>query len=269
MSDLIHMADFEVIQLIGRSLIASSFFQIQGKPDDPSAIAQAVVKVMAGRELGIPPVAAMMGVNVIQGRVSLSAQLMLACAKRAGYEYDVRENIDWCSVEWSRGGKMLGKSAFSFADAEKAGLVKPGGNWVKYRSDMLFWRAVARGVRRFCPDATSGMAVYSPDEIDDKIEIDPESSGESPVRGSRELQAAAMKPQLIAAGMTPEQAEAAAAKLIAPRGKKAAKPEPLTITITDDDLPPELRGQHDEEPSDVELDAAMEKQESASGRLKW
>lgn len=250
--ELITPDDFELTQRISKSLVASAFFQIAG--NDERAVAQAVVKVMAGRELGIQPVAAMMGVNVIQGRVSLSAQLMLACAKRAGYSYEVHEAEGWCEIDWFRDGKLLGKAGFHIDEAKAAGLVKPGGNWTKYPKDMLFWRAVSRGVRRFCPDATAGMAVYAPDELG--VEVDPESSNESGVQGSKQEQADVLRAKLIEAGKSEDEAQAEAAKFAAPKAKKGkAKPEPLEIT--DDDLPPELRG-----PSDAELDAEFAKQES-------
>jgi hypothetical protein len=261
--DLIRPDDFELMQRIGSSLIASAFFPTSANSKEQS-IAQACVKIMAGRELGLPPVASMMGVNVIQGRVSLSAQLMLACAKRAGYGYDVHEADGWCSIDWYRAadGKLLGKSSFSMDEAKEAGLVKQGGNWTKYPSDMLFWRAASRGVRRFCPDATSGMAVYAPDELG--VEVDPEDSAPSPIQGSREAQAEVLRGKLIEAGMSEEQAAAESAKVVQPRGKKTG-PRPVTaLEITDDDLPPELRA----DPTDRELDLLFAKEETGGSTAK-
>ena len=66
--ELIRQDDFEFMQKMSKAMIASAFFQVNGGPDSGQAVAQVVVKLMAGRELGIQPVAAMMGVNVIQGR---------------------------------------------------------------------------------------------------------------------------------------------------------------------------------------------------------
>lgn len=253
--ELIKPEDFELTQRISKSLVASSFFQVSGKSDE--AIAQAVVKVLAGRELGIQPVAAMMGVNVIQGRVSLSAQLMLACAKRAGYEYEVHEAEGWCEIDWYRDDKLLGKAGFHIDEARTAGLVKPGGNWTKYPKDMLFWRAVSRGVRRFCPDATAGMAVYAPDELG--VEVDPESSEVLGVQGSKDQQAEVLRAKLIEAGKSEAEAQAEAQTFAMPKASKR-KPKQEALEITDDDLPPELRG----EPTEAELDAQFAKQEKVS-----
>jgi len=250
--ELIRQDDFEFMQKMSKAMIASAFFQVQGGTDSAQAVAQVVVKLMAGRELGIQPVAAMMGVNVIQGRVSLSAQLMLACAKRAGYTYEVHEADGWCRIEWMRGDKKLGEAGFTIEEAKAAGLVKPGGNWTKYPSDMLFWRAVSRGVRRFCPDATSGMAVYAPDELG--VEVDPEDSQPTPPQGSKAEQAEVMRAKLIEAGVSEDDAAKEAAKFTAPKGNKS---KPGRLKIVDDDVPPILRP----EPSDAELDALFAKQE--------
>lgn len=53
------------IQRLGNILAASGYFS------DAREMAQAAVKVMAGQELGIPPVASMMGINIIKGKVAL------------------------------------------------------------------------------------------------------------------------------------------------------------------------------------------------------
>ena len=250
--ELIRQDDFEFMQKMSKAMIASAFFQVQGGTDSAQAVAQVVVKLMAGRELGIQPVAAMMGVNVIQGRVSLSAQLMLACAKRAGYSWEKHEADGWCALDWYNStGKNIGRSKFTIEDAKAAGLVKPGSNWTKYPKQMLFWRAAAIGVREFCPDSVSGMVIHTPEELGQ--DIDPEDSSPVMPQGSKEEQAEVMRAKLIQAGVSEDAADKEAAKFTAPKGKKA-KPEPLEIT--DDDVPPILRPM-----TDAEMDALAAKQE--------
>lgn len=175
---LVTTDDYETIQRVAKALVVSGFFQVTG--DYEAGLAQVVVKVLAGKELGIPPVASVMGINLIKGKVSLSAHLMLAAAKRAGYDYRVHEagNVAdksaWVNIDWFRGDTLIGKSGFSMEEAAQAKLLgKADSNWQTYPKDMLFWRAVSRGVRRYCPDATSGIAVYAPDELGK--EADPET----------------------------------------------------------------------------------------------
>lgn len=129
--------------------------------------AQAVVKVMAGRELGIGPFASLENISIVQGRVTLGYTLVGALVKRGGkYNYRVkRKDKEGCIIEFSENGKVVGESSFLKEDAERAGLASKK-NWRDYPSNMYFARALCNGARQFCPDALNGIAVYDPDEMD-------------------------------------------------------------------------------------------------------
>ena len=47
-------------------------------------VAQAAVKIMAGNELGIPPTAALRGIYLVEGNITLAAHLMAAMIKKSG-----------------------------------------------------------------------------------------------------------------------------------------------------------------------------------------
>jgi hypothetical protein len=144
---------------LGDILAKSGFFS------ETREAAQAVTKILAGRELGIPPVAAMTGIYIVKGKVSLSSNLIAAQIKRSGkYNYRVTfEGNKGCSIEFFENGKSVGKSAFTEADAQAAQLT---GNdtWKKFPRNMLFARALSNGARWYCPDVFSGP-VYTPDEL--------------------------------------------------------------------------------------------------------
>jgi hypothetical protein len=129
--------------------------------------AQAVTKILAGAEMGFGAIAAMTGIHVINGRVSVGANLMASAVKKSGkYDYRVLEMSEQtCSIEFfqKEAGKWesLGKSAFTAADAKKAGTK----NMDKYARNMLFARAMSNGVRWYCPDALGGAPVYTPEEM--------------------------------------------------------------------------------------------------------
>lgn len=144
---------------LGEVLAKSGYFQ------DARDAAQAVVKVLAGRELGIGPVASMTGIYLVKGRVTLSANLMAAQIKRSGkYDYRVTKMDDkGCTVEFFQGGQPIGISSFDEADARAAGLLG-GDNWKKFPRNMYFSRAMSNGAKWFCPDVFSGP-VYTPDEL--------------------------------------------------------------------------------------------------------
>ena len=143
---------------LGDVLAKSGFFS------DSRGAAQAVVKVLAGRELGFGPVASMTGVNIIKGRVTLSANMIAAAVKRSGlYSYRVKRLDDTgCELVFFEGGQEVGTSSFTAADAKKAGL--SGDNWTKYPRNMLFARAISNGAKWYCPDIFGGP-VYTPDEL--------------------------------------------------------------------------------------------------------
>jgi len=141
-------------------------FKTSGMFPDLESEAQAFVKIMAGRELGIGPMAAMMGINVIQGKVTLSSNLMAAKVKASGtYTYLPREiSNERVELEFLQNGESIGVSEFSIEDAQRAGLLK-GQNWQKYPKAMLFARSLSQGVRWYCPDVLSGAPAYVPEEM--------------------------------------------------------------------------------------------------------
>ncbi len=111
--------------------------------------------MLAARELGIPPCQALNGgLNLIQGKVEISARMMSALIRKAGHKLKVQECTSTQCV-------LVGKrcdtgetqsSSFSVAEAQLAGLIKPGGGWVKWPKDMCFARALSRLARQLFSD---------------------------------------------------------------------------------------------------------------------
>jgi len=153
---------------LGRLLAASGYFA------DARDAAQAVVKVLAGQELGFGPIASMTGVYIVKGRVTLSANLMAAAIKRhPRYDYRVVElTNEKAELRFFEDGEEVGISEFTLKDAERAGLAS-GENWRKYPRNMLLWRALSNGAKFYCPDAFSGAPIYTPDELG--ADVDPET----------------------------------------------------------------------------------------------
>lgn len=141
--------------------IAKSFAE-SGMFTDIKSAAQAVVKILAGQEIGIPPFAAMSGIHIIQGKPAIGAGLMAASVKGSGkYNYKVTEQTEKiCSIDFYQGKELIGNSTFTEADAKKAGTK----NMDKYPKNMLFARAISNGIKWFTPDVFSGP-VYTPEEL--------------------------------------------------------------------------------------------------------
>lgn len=141
--------------------IAKSFAD-SGMFPDCKSMAQAAVKIQAGREFGIQPFAAMSGIHIIQGKPTIGAGLMAARVKGFGkYDYKVIEHNDKiCSIEYFQGKESIGVSTFTIEDARKAGTK----NLDKFPKNMMFARAMSNGVKWFTPDIYE-MPVYVPEEM--------------------------------------------------------------------------------------------------------
>lgn len=150
---------------LGKVLAGSGYFK------DAVRQSQAIAKVLAGREIGIPPVAAVRSIHIVEGKVELSATLIAALIRRhAHYDYRVLAMSDEAvEVEIVRDGAPVGRSRFTLEDARRAGLVKERGAWQKYPRNMLFARAISNAARWFAPDVFSGE-VYAEGEIGEVVE---------------------------------------------------------------------------------------------------
>ena len=141
--------------------VQSGFF------NDAKSASQAMVKILAGKELGLPAFAAMQGIDIIQGRCRITSNTLAAMVKKSrDYDYRVREwDEEQCRIEFfvgSRGEREpLGFGEFTMKEAQRAGLVRDGGNWKKWPKAMLFARAMSNGVRAHCPDVTAGVTPYT------------------------------------------------------------------------------------------------------------
>ena len=144
--------------------MADAFIK-SGMFPDTKSLAQAMVKIQAGRELGLPPVYSMQNINLIRDRLTTSANTMAMMVKRSGkYNYRIGSHTDTeCKIEFLEGGKSVGWSTFTIDDAKRANLVKPDSGWVKFPRAMLFSRAISQGARIYAPDAIGG--IYTDEEI--------------------------------------------------------------------------------------------------------
>lgn len=147
-------------------------FTRSGFFSDARDVAQAIVKIQAGRELGFGPMASMQGVYIVKGKVSLSANMLGAAIKRSGrYDYRVTEMSDErVAIDFLQAGEVIGSSEFTMADAKRAGLLGSQ-TWKSYPRNMLFARALSNGARWFCPDVFGGP-LYTPEELGAEVDED-------------------------------------------------------------------------------------------------
>ena len=137
---------------IGKIMAMSGLF-----PDITRA-SQAVVKILAGRELGIGPFAAMSDIHLIDGAPVVGARILAALVRQSGvYDYRV---VEWSNervaIDFYRHGEKLEPTVtFTDDDARRAGLDQPTrdgrpSNHTRFPRNMKFARAISNGVGLHC-----------------------------------------------------------------------------------------------------------------------
>jgi hypothetical protein len=170
----------EIAKLSGSEIMSmGKAFAESGMFPDIKSAAQAVVKIQAGAEIGIPPFAAMSGIHIIQGKPTIGAGLIASSVKASGkYDYRVMQQDEKvCSIDFYQGKEKIGNSTFTIEDAKKAGTK----NLDKFPKNMLFARAISNGVKWFCPDVFSGP-VYVPEEMEQITEDVPHTEVKPPAK---------------------------------------------------------------------------------------
>lgn len=125
-----------------------------------------VLLVLCGaRALRVPAFWALQSMHVIEGKLTMSAELMRALVLRAGHRFTVLERtVQRAVVEIHRKDRDKPyRAEFTINDAKTAELLGKG-NWKKYPAAMLVARATGIAVRDECPDELFGVA-YTPDEL--------------------------------------------------------------------------------------------------------
>lgn len=138
---------------------------------------QAVVCILAGRELGLGPMASLSAIHLIGDKPTVSANFMMALVKKSRPRYDfkpVLRSNKGARVEWYQDGDLWGESEFTEEDARSAGLLpaKPNSGWAKYTKAMYLARAVAVGFRLYAGDLAFGGNLYVTEELSDQVHPD-------------------------------------------------------------------------------------------------
>lgn len=159
----------EIAPMLSEPMQLGEVFMASGMFTDIKTQAQAVVKILAGRELGLAPIEAMSNLFIVNGKVALQAKAIGALIKKNGkYDYSVEKLDDTeCILSFYQltDGKRteLGKSTFTIKDAARAGIVNKD-VWKNYPRNLLFARALTNGARWYASDAFCG---YTVEEVED------------------------------------------------------------------------------------------------------
>lgn len=126
---------------------------------------QAMMQLALAESVGLSLGQALNDVHVIKGKPTLSANVQLAIARRAGVRtrWVVSTDTEATLRLWVPGDPDPVDETFTIDDAKRAGLAN-GDGWRKYPKAMLRARVSAAAIRAHCPEVLGGT-VYDPDEL--------------------------------------------------------------------------------------------------------
>lgn len=129
--------------------------------------ANAFVAAETGAALGLEPLQALASIAVINGRATLSSDLMAAVIRRAGHTLRIVENSpESVTATLIRADDKTFKFEVTWDKdkAIKAGLWGQRGPWSQYPTQMLRARAITEVARQGASEALMGM-IYSPEDF--------------------------------------------------------------------------------------------------------
>jgi hypothetical protein len=151
--------------------------------------------ILAGQELGWGPMGALRSLQLVSGKLTLTADAMLGLVVKAGIRITwEKDGTDGVATLVMKRGDMNHRQTFTMDDAKKAGLSSD--TWRKYGPAMLRARCVSAAVRAFCPDVLNGA--YLPGELPDDSRQEGGSDEPAPAKPTpRTLDDVASKEQTV------------------------------------------------------------------------
>lgn len=127
--------------------------------------------------LGLPAMAAITGIHLIDGRPAISSGLISALVRRAGHRLRVIGDEHQAQAELTRADDpgFTYKAVWTVKRAEQAGLLGKQ-NWRQYPAAMLKARAISEVARDACQEVLLGVS-YTPEELGSQGLTDDEAAG--------------------------------------------------------------------------------------------
>lgn len=164
--------------------------------------------ILAGREMGIPPMQSLRGIHIIDGKPTFDATLIMAriMERIPGIRVEwIRSDAEVAELRLQRPGHAPYTQRFTIEEAKSAGLTGKD-NWRKYPAAMLRARCISAAARAYTPDVFGG-AVYAhgeiggeeeqPAEIAVQVETRPAPAASKPARSLDDI-AARATPRAVA-----------------------------------------------------------------------
>lgn len=172
--------DLQEVYSLAEVLARSGYFT------DARGAAQAVVKILAGREMGFPAIASMTGIHIVEGKPVIGSHLLAAAIRKSGtYDFEILEHTDQvCAVRFKRrqadgSWKDLEPvERLTLEEAVEKGWTvthsgKPKPAWRMTPKNMLFARVISNGYKFHCPNLFDGLVTYDQDEMELATDVRP------------------------------------------------------------------------------------------------
>lgn len=163
-------SDWKMMLDVGTKAVRSGMLPSGIKTPEAAAII-----ALKAKELNMPIMVGFAHIHVINGKPTLSAEMMQSLARKnlPGLVINIIESSsERATVEFIRpeAGSKPYKITFTLEDAKRADLMK-NPTWQKYPAAMLWSRAVSAGLRKVCPEALIGVS-YTPEELGANVDQD-------------------------------------------------------------------------------------------------
>ena len=157
------------------------FDKLLGSSDPATKEAAAFCIAMYAHDLGLPIMPCLFGgIRPVVGNIEISPRMMNGMIRKAGHKIDILKSDEAiCTLKGTRHDtKESYTCSFTIDDARRAGLVRSGGGYEKWASDMLFARCLSRLSRRLFADVISTAYIEGEISLADAWVIEPAGTSE-------------------------------------------------------------------------------------------
>lgn len=176
--------------------------------------------IATGRELGLSAMQALRAIHIVEGKPTLSADLMVALVKRSPecvFFRMVESSAERATYETQRRGEPSPtRLGYTIEEAKASGAATKD-NWRKFPAAMLRARAASALARAVYPDLVLG--VYDPDELDVRD------------TGPVAVPAPVAVPVVVSSAPVAVAVETPAAPAPAARRSRKAEPAPVVVDV--------------------------------------
>lgn len=161
------LATLDDVYRVSKYICASQFAPKGATPESVT------VAILAGQEIGLPPMASLQNIAVINGRPKIFGDVMLGLVRASGLlesfsEEETGDDDEYgyrCTAVRKGGGKVV--ETFTIGDARQAELWGKQGPWMQYPKRMLKFRARSFALRDLFGDVLNGMGCVEEDYVVD------------------------------------------------------------------------------------------------------